>query len=307
MNVEQNLMIAATEQDGIHVNLMTDKETDLDDLFQISRLKSVIYDLELGLFYILANKFKECVGVYVVMLDANNPSDFELIYRKTTMLDIDDCSLVILKSQQRQTKELMLAYKTVFVNTYSVILLDISRYTKMNMLIHFESFHLFELNICATILESSEDFVTVSSKGMDVINLSSMNKRLVQGPKNNEYMVHSLDSFSFLKLDNTNNLVIKQNQDGSTIYIQQEYAPQKATEENYFIDIYQVRISTVTLRELLIFQSLYLCPTPSSIIDLVNDQPDPRFFYRSYLELDGSNMTSILAFDSRSIKYLLDK
>jgi hypothetical protein len=88
-------MIAATEQDGIHVNLMTDTETDLDELLEVSRLKSVEYDLELGLFYILANKYRQGVGVYVVMLDAKEPTDFSIIFRKTTMLDIDDCTLAI--------------------------------------------------------------------------------------------------------------------------------------------------------------------------------------------------------------------
>jgi hypothetical protein len=34
-------------------------------------------------------------------------------------------------------------------------------------------------------------------------------------------------------------------------------------------------------------------------------QPKPQVFYKSFLELDGSNMVSILAFDSRSMKALL--
>lgn len=36
-------------------------------------------------------------------------------------------------------------------------------------------------------------------------------------------------------------------------------------------------------------------------------QPDPRFFYKTFLELDCSNMVSILAFDSKSIKHLLSE
>lgn len=42
------------------------------------------------------------------------------------------------------------------------------------------------------------------------------------------------------------------------------------------------------------------------IIDLVNDQPNPSMFYDASLELDGSNITSLLSFDSRSMQYLLD-
>ena len=33
----------------------------------------------------------------------------------------------------------------------------------------------------------------------------------------------------------------------------------------------------------------------------------PTLFYKSLLELDGTNMTSILSFDSKSMQYLLDE
>lgn len=35
-------------------------------------------------------------------------------------------------------------------------------------------------------------------------------------------------------------------------------------------------------------------------------QPQPAVFYKSFLELDGTNMASILSFDSRSLRVLLD-
>lgn len=59
------------------------------------------------------------------------------------------------------------------------------------------------------------------------------------------------------------------------------------------------------MRELLLFNSIYTCKTQSGIVDLVNDQPNPKVFYKSFLEFDGSNMVSILSFDSRSMEYLL--
>ena len=40
-------------------------------------------------------------------------------------------------------------------------------------------------------------------------------------------------------------------------------------------------------------------------MDLVQNQPNPQVFYKSFLEFDGSNMVSILSFDGRSMKYLL--
>ena len=36
-------------------------------------------------------------------------------------------------------------------------------------------------------------------------------------------------------------------------------------------------------------------------------QADPTIFFKSFLELDGTNMVSILSFDSRSMKAILDE
>ena len=46
--------------------------------------------------------------------------------------------------------------------------------------------------------------------------------------------------------------------------------------------------------------------TASEVFDFVNDQPEPKMFYKSFLELDGTNLLSMLSFDSRSIEYLLN-
>ena len=45
----------------------------------------------------------------------------------------------------------------------------------------------------------------------------------------------------------------------------------------------------------------------SEILDLVEAQPKPAVFYKSFLEFNGSNMISILSFDSRSTKSLTDE
>ena len=76
-------------------------------------------------------------------------------------------------------------------------------------------------------------------------------------------------------------------------------------EETSFTNLLNVKLYEITLRELLLFNSLYVCKTLSEIIDIVNDQPNPTVFYKSFLELNGTNMTSILSFDSRSMGYLL--
>ena len=49
-----------------------------------------------------------------------------------------------------------------------------------------------------------------------------------------------------------------------------------------------------------------VCVTQSDILELVEDQPEPEVFFKSFLEFDGANMASILSFDSRSMTCLLD-
>jgi len=91
------------------------------------------------------------------------------------------------------------------------------------------------------------------------------------------------------------------------ISIQQEYfkGNSRLGEETAFWPLYNIRLVDLTLRELLLFQSLYVCKTLSQIVEIVSEQPNPGVFYKSCLELDMANMVSILSFDSRSMAYLL--
>ena len=88
----------------------------------------------------------------------------------------------------------------------------------------------------------------------------------------------------------------------------QEYVKQGDDDQSFttFQRVYSIKVEPITLRQLLLFQSLFLCTTASNIVDLVNDQPNPKTFYSAFLELEGANMLSILSFDSRTMRYLLD-
>lgn len=88
-------------------------------------------------------------------------------------------------------------------------------------------------------------------------------------------------------------------------YEKQVFAHGKKTFQTNFTTLFNVKIVKATLRELLLFNSLYVSKTLSDVNDIVNDQPDPRIFYKSFLELNCGNMTSLLSFDSRSTKFLL--
>ena len=55
----------------------------------------------------------------------------------------------------------------------------------------------------------------------------------------------------------------------------------------------------------MLFKSIYYCKTQENIVEIIMQQPKPIVFYKSFLEFDGANMTSILSFDNRSMNRLL--
>jgi len=76
-------------------------------------------------------------------------------------------------------------------------------------------------------------------------------------------MIHSLESVNFLKVDSENYVLFECAEDDRIISIQQEYEMGNHVDgdETGFDNIYSIKIHEITLRELLIFESLYVCKT----------------------------------------------
>ncbi len=66
MNTYQNIMIVASEEDGVYCNADTNKFVDLDKEFNIKCISEMIYDDDDKKFYLLANKKNEKLGLYLV-------------------------------------------------------------------------------------------------------------------------------------------------------------------------------------------------------------------------------------------------
>ena len=81
-------------------------------------------------------------------------------------------------------------------------------------------------------------------------------------------MIHSLDSFSFLKLDSCNFLYFKcTNETDKVVCVQQEQVRVTnqidSKDENIYDPVYNISIKEPTLRQLMIIYSLYLCDSPA--------------------------------------------
>lgn len=81
------------------------------------------------------------------------------------------------------------------------------------------------------------------------------------------------------------------------------------TEDDFtkFNDIFKIRITEITLRELLLVQSIYVSKHSGGVHALVMSQPDPRLFMKVFLELNVKSLVSYLAFDYHAMAALLSE
>jgi len=107
----QKICMIASQDDSLYLNLYKkgkNKEIDIDDEFQIGAIVSVIFDE--GSFYILANKSKGKLGMYLLRMDVKNPIvknrktnadelNGEFIVNMGNKLDIADANMFVLKNE----------------------------------------------------------------------------------------------------------------------------------------------------------------------------------------------------------------
>ena len=195
--------MVASIDDGIFFNHMTGQFVDLDETFKISSIKEIIYDHEDRMFYLLVNKFQEKLGVFIIRFSEMNPLDYIFFFKFKNKLDIADADIAVLRCQERKIKELIVSYKTIHSNVYTVQVCDISRETPWPLCKH-ESFQLWESQITAFYIDKNREFVMINRDGISVISLGSNGKRSIRDSFGQEKMIHPLESTNYLKVDNDN-------------------------------------------------------------------------------------------------------
>ena len=88
----------------------------------------------------LANKFKEKLGIFLIRFDENNPKDHSFILRWKNKLDIADADVCIIRNHKTKYKELVVSFKTIFINTFNVFVIDISNTENQRTLFRHECF-----------------------------------------------------------------------------------------------------------------------------------------------------------------------
>ena len=175
MNVDQDIFVVASTNDGRYMDIRNKREVDMDVVYELNWLRDVIYDDDMDTFYVLANKLQGKKGIFLLRIrkdEETQECQGEFVLRFGTDLEIGDCSISVFFSRepQKQTKEIVLCYKTIYINTLSVMCIDISGH-QMNMIFRHESFQLWGQRSYGFLLDEEKDIVNVSPEGISVLDL----------------------------------------------------------------------------------------------------------------------------------------
>lgn len=146
----------------------------------------------------------------------------------------------------------------------------------------------------------------INKEGINIIGLGQKKVRKLTDNEGSTRMLHSLGSCNYLKVEPSNHLLFAcQFYEKRTICVQEQFNDKEGNTR--FEDIYKIRIHELTLRELLLIQSMYTVHNQSEVSALIEAQPTPSIFYKVSLNLGIKSLISYVAFDSKSIRLLLDE
>lgn len=165
----------------------------------------ITYDSIGKYFYILCNNYTEKLGVYILGFRENDLNDHRFLMRDSNKLDIGDANIFI-NRRAGAGNELVLSFKTIYINIFTIMVLDIDLNAKRSLIFRHESFQLWESEVKGIMLESSKDFISVNKDGINVVALGSTAHRPVTDSQGIDRMLHSLESMIFLKVDPDNHI-----------------------------------------------------------------------------------------------------
>lgn len=117
--------------------------------------------------------------MFIIRFDEADPANSCFFMKYKNKLDITDADIAVLRCEKNKFKELILSYKTIHSNIYTVMVVDISRETPWPLYKH-ESFQLWESQITAFFIPKNREYVMINRDGLSVISLGSEGKRSVK-------------------------------------------------------------------------------------------------------------------------------
>ena len=131
----------------------------------------------------MTNKYEGKLGFFLIRFSEFNPNKFNFHLKIKNKLEVGDCSIFVCRSQDQKGtkfKELVCGYKTININTYNLIVYDISgKESDRAILFRYEGFQLWESQVRGFMMDISKDFITISKGGIRVLALGSIEKRIL--------------------------------------------------------------------------------------------------------------------------------
>lgn len=158
----------------------------------------------------------------------------------------------------------MVSYKQIYVNLYTVFVIEIE--TGLIKFRH-ENYQLWESPCLGFLNNQTNDFIVLNKDGTSFLPLGLREKKSINNTDGIKRMVHSLDSCNYLKIEPNNHLKFMRAKNGETdriVMIQEQYIDQDG--DTLYDDIYQLIISEMSLRDLLLIQSIFKCKTQNEIV-----------------------------------------
>lgn len=75
----------------------------------------------------MANKFDEKLGFFLIKMHESKVDEFKFLTKYKNKLDIGDANVSVLRDNKNKYKELVISYKTIYINTYNVHIMDITQ------------------------------------------------------------------------------------------------------------------------------------------------------------------------------------
>jgi len=125
MNADQTASVVAGPIDCIYYHHERNEQADLDQLFKASAIKEIEYDADDKVFYMLFNNYQEKFGLFIIRFSENDPTKRKFILAVKNSLQIDDADVVVSRDEENKHKELVISYKTIYMNTYNMQIVDL--------------------------------------------------------------------------------------------------------------------------------------------------------------------------------------
>ena len=173
-----------------------------------------------------------------------------------------------------------------------------------------EIFHVWEQYIKGILLMTN-DFLTISKSALTVTSIqrdtqNNKNRKIKDKDKLTKVRLHSLQECAFLQLSIDNHISFRYSKNNKkvTIIIEDQFRHALDQSTEYF-EIFKLCVEEMSFWELLFLQSLYTTTSAENMGKVIRDQPNTNVFFKPFLELELSNLLTLLSFDNKSIKALL--